>query len=98
MTKVGLDGDQARQSIRKQLLMVFFLPILLAIVHLGFAYQDVIRHPLSKLVWRKYEINVTCNNRNSLVYFLLYLMVFVVNKHGLINGLLLKAWGFPQVF
>ena len=38
MTKVGLDENQARQSIRKQLLMVFFLPILLAIVHLGFAY------------------------------------------------------------
>ena len=37
MTKVGLDENQARQSIRKQLLMVFFLPILLAIVHLGFA-------------------------------------------------------------
>nr|MBP8703529.1 FtsX-like permease family protein [Streptococcus sp.] len=39
MTKVGLDENQARQSIRKQLLMVFFLPIFLAIVHLGFAYK-----------------------------------------------------------
>ncbi|HFU3800545.1 TPA: ABC transporter permease [Streptococcus suis] len=39
MTKVGLDEDQTRQSIRKQLLTVFFLPILLAFVHLAFAYK-----------------------------------------------------------
>lgn len=77
MTKVGLDENQARQSIRKQLLMVFFLPILLAIVHLGFAYKMLSAILVSiGVVNMKLMLHVTIGI--CLVYFLLYLMVFVI--------------------
>ena len=77
MTKVGLDENQARQSIRKQLLMVFFLPILLAIVHLGFAYKMLYAILVSiGVVNMELMLHVTIGI--CLVYFLLYLMVFVI--------------------
>lgn len=77
MTKVGLDENQARQSIRKQLLMVFFLPILLAIVHLGFAYKMLSAILVSiGVVNMELMLHVTIGV--CLVYFLLYLMVFVI--------------------
>lgn len=77
MTKVGLDENQARQSIRKQLLMVFFLPILLAIFHLGFAYKMLSAILVSiGVVNMELMLHVTIGI--CLVYFLLYLMVFVI--------------------
>ncbi|HFI0014029.1 TPA: FtsX-like permease family protein [Streptococcus suis] len=77
MTKVGLDENQARQSIRKQLLMVFFLPIFLAIVHLGFAYKMLSAILVSiGVVNMELMLHVTIGI--CLVYFLLYLMVFVI--------------------
>ncbi|MDG4498844.1 FtsX-like permease family protein [Streptococcus suis] len=77
MTKVGLDENQARQSIRKQLLMVFFLPILLAIVHLGFAYKMLSAILVSiGVVNMELMLHVTIGI--CLFYFLLYLMVFVI--------------------
>ncbi|HFI0233185.1 TPA: FtsX-like permease family protein [Streptococcus suis] len=77
MTKVGLDENQARQSIRKQLLMVFFLPILLAIVHLGFAYKMLSAILVSiGVVNMELMLHVTIGI--CLVYFFLYLMVFVI--------------------
>lgn len=77
MTKVGLDENQARQSIRKQLLMVFFLPILLAIVHLGFAYK-MLSAILFSIGVVNMELMLHVTIGICLVYFLLYLMVFVI--------------------
>ncbi|HFI0447566.1 TPA: FtsX-like permease family protein [Streptococcus suis] len=77
MTKVGLDENQTRQSIRKQLLMVFFLPIFLAIVHLGFAYKMLSSILLTiGVVNMELMLHVTIGI--CLVYFLLYLMVFAI--------------------
>ncbi|MFM0855872.1 FtsX-like permease family protein [Streptococcus suis] len=77
MTKVGLDENQARQSIRKQLLMVFFLPIFLAIVHLGFAYKMLSAILVSiGVVNMELMLHVTIGI--CVVYFLLYLMVFAI--------------------
>lgn len=79
MTKVGLDENQARQSIRKQLLMVFFLPIFLAIVHLGFAYKMLSAILVSiGVVNMELMLHVTIGI--CLVYFLLYLMVFEIGR------------------
>lgn len=77
MTKVGLDENQARQSIRKQLLMVFFLPIFLAIVHLGFAYK-MLSAILFSIGVVNMELMLHVTIGICLVYFLLYLMVFVI--------------------
>ena len=37
--KVGLDQKQIKQTINKQILTVFFLPVIFAFLHLAFAYH-----------------------------------------------------------
>ncbi|HFI0082594.1 TPA: FtsX-like permease family protein [Streptococcus suis] len=81
MTKVGLDEDQTRQSIRKQLLTVFFLPILLAFVHLAFAYKMLSSILLSiGVVNAGLMLQVTAGICGS--YFLVYLMVYAITTHS----------------
>ena len=45
LQKIGLDDLQVKQTIRKQVLTVFFLPLIFAFIHLAFAY-----HMLSLIV------------------------------------------------
>lgn len=81
MTKVGLDENQARQSIRKQLLTVFFLPIFLAIVHLGFAYKM-----LSSILLTIGVVNAALMFQVTVsicvIYFLLYLLVYTITTQS----------------
>ena len=46
LQKIGLDDLQVKQTIRKQVLTVFFLPLIFAFIHLAFAY-----HMLSACYW-----------------------------------------------
>ncbi|MFH0401359.1 ABC transporter permease [Streptococcus sp. A23] len=81
MTKVGLDEDQTRQSIRKQLLTVFFLPVLLAIVHLSFAYKMLSSILLSiGVVNAELMLQVTVAICGG--YFLIYLMVYAITTRS----------------
>jgi putative ABC transport system permease protein len=38
LQEVGLSGEEVRQTIRSQVLLVFFMPIGVAVVHFGFAF------------------------------------------------------------
>lgn len=81
MTKVGLDEDQTRQSIRKQLLTVFFLPILLAFVHLAFAYKMLSYILLSiGVVNAGLMLQVTAGICGG--YLLLYLVVYAITTRS----------------
>lgn len=81
MTKVGLDEDQTRQSIRKQLLTVFFLPVLLAIVHLSFAYKMLSSILLSiGVVNAGLMLQVTAGICGG--YLLLYLVVYAITTRS----------------
>ncbi|WP_105127838.1 ABC transporter permease [Streptococcus suis] len=81
MTKVGLDEDQTRQSIRKQLLTVFFLPILLAFVHLSFAYKMLSSILLSiGVVNAGLMLQVTAGICGG--YLFLYLVVYAITTRS----------------
>lgn len=81
MTKVGLDEDQTRQSIRKQLLTVFFLPILLAFVHLAFAYKMLAAILLTiGVVNQGLMMQVTAGICSG--YLLLYLVVYAITTRS----------------
>ncbi|MDW8739807.1 FtsX-like permease family protein [Streptococcus suis] len=81
MTKVGLDEDQTRQSIRKQLLTVFFLPILLAFIHLAFAYKMLSSILLSiGVVNAGLMLQVTAGICGG--YLLLYLVVYAITTRS----------------
>ncbi|MCW6655394.1 ABC transporter permease [Aerococcaceae bacterium NML201296] len=41
MQKVGLDQQMIKRTVRKQMLIVFFMPAILAVIHLAFAYKNL---------------------------------------------------------
>ena len=71
MQKVGLSRDEVRSAIRSQVLMVFFLPIVVAAIHIAFDFNMV-----EKLLTLFYLHNTTltalCTLGTLLVFFLVY--------------------------
>lgn len=81
LQKIGLDDLQVKQTIRKQVLTVFFLPLIFSFIHLAFAY-----HMLSLIVRIIGVFNpslmlvvtiIVCG-----VFFLAYIMVFVLTSRS----------------
>ena len=81
LQKIGLDDLQVKQTIRKQVLTVFFLPLIFSFIHLAFAY-----HMISLIVRIIGVLNpdlmlvvtiIVCG-----VFFLAYIMVFVLTSRS----------------
>ncbi|GGE31930.1 ABC transporter permease [Streptococcus himalayensis] len=79
LQKVGLDEGQIKQTIRKQVLTVFFLPLIFAFVHLAFAY-----HIISLILQVLGVLNSSLMLMVTLgicgLFFLLYLFVFLITS------------------
>ena len=77
MQKVGLSREEVRSAIRSQVLMVFFLPILVAAIHIAFDFNMV-----EKLLTLFYLHNTTltalCTLGTLLVFFLVYGVVYLL--------------------
>ena len=81
LQKVGLDEKQTKQTIRKQILTVFFLPLIFAFVHLAFAY-----HMLSLMLKVLGVLNATLMLEVTLgvcaVFFIVYVLVFLITSRS----------------
>ena len=77
MQKVGLSRSEVKASIHSQILMVFFLPIAVAAVHILFDFNMV-----EKLLTLFYLHNTTltalCTLGTVLVFFLAYGVVYLL--------------------
>ena len=84
MQKVGMDKRAIRKSINAQILLVFFLPLLLAGLHLTFAFP---------LVWRILQLFMLSNLKllilvtisAYLVFALLYTLVYRLTSNAYYN-------------
>lgn len=81
LQKIGLDDLQVKQTIGKQVLTVFFLPLIFAFIHLAFAY-----HMISLIVRIIGVLNpdlmlvvtiIVCG-----VFFLVYVLVFALTSRS----------------
>lgn len=81
LQKIGLDDLQVKQTIRKQVFTVFFLPLIFAFIHLAFAY-----HMISLIVRIIGVLNpdlmlvvtiIVCG-----VFFLAYVLVFALTSRS----------------
>lgn len=81
LQKVGLDEKQTKRTIRKQILTVFFLPLIFAFVHLAFAY-----HMLSLILKVLGVLNATLMLEVTLgvcaVFFIVYVLVFLITSRS----------------
>lgn len=76
MEKVGMSNDEAKATIRSQVRTVFFLPILMAAVHVGMAFP-MIKRLLSLFGLSNTALFAGCMAGTILVFALIYLLVFL---------------------
>ena len=76
MEKVGMSNDEVKATIRSQVRTVFFLPILMAAIHVGMAFP-MIKRLLSLFGLSNTALFAGCMARTILVFALIYLLVFL---------------------
>lgn len=79
MQKVGMSKKEVRHSIKSQVLMVFFMPLIAAIIHVAFAFKTV-----TKLLAVMNLVNVhlffLCTVGTVLIFAVFYAIVFTVTS------------------
>lgn len=81
MQKVGMTKKDIRKSINSQMLTVFFLPLLFAIVHLGFAFP-IINKLLLLLGLDNLGLLLLTAAISALVFALFYIIVYRVTSNA----------------
>lgn len=76
MEKVGMSNDEVKATIRPQVRTVFFLPILMAAIHVGMAFP-MIKRLLSLFGLSNTALFAGCMAGTILVFALIYLLVFL---------------------
>ena len=77
MQKVGLSREEVRAAIRGQVLMVFFLPILVAAVHIAFDF-NMVEKLLTLFYLHDTALTALCTLGTLLVFFLVYDVVYLL--------------------
>ncbi|CAM1659220.1 Bacitracin export permease protein BceB [Streptococcus oralis] len=81
LQKVGLDQKQIKQTITKQVLTVFFLPLLFAFLHLAFAY-----HMLSLILKVIGVLDATMMLTVTLsicaIFLIVYVLIFMITSRS----------------
>lgn len=76
MEKVGMSNDEVKATILSQVRTVFFLPILMAAIHVGMAFP-MIKRLLSLFGLSNTALFAGCMAGTILVFALIYLLVFL---------------------
>ena len=81
LQKVGLDQKQIKQTINKQVLTVFFLPVIFAFLHLAFAY-----HMLSLILKVIGVVDIAMMLSVTLsicgIFALIYVLIFMITSRS----------------
>lgn len=77
MKKVGLSKKEVRASIRSQIIIVFFMPLLMAVVHLLAALPMIIR---MIAMFNMYNVTliIICTLLTILIFIIMYLLVYAM--------------------
>lgn len=77
MQKVGLTHREVKSSIRRQILMVFFLPLLMAMLHISIAFP-LIRRMLLLFGMTNTKLFVGCTAGTVLIFGLVYGLIYLM--------------------
>jgi ABC-type antimicrobial peptide transport system, permease component len=75
LQKVGMTQSETKGTIRRQILIVFFLPLLTAVVHMLVAYP-VIRKLLQLLMMPNDKLFLTCTGLTIVAFALIYMVIY----------------------
>lgn len=79
MQQVGMDKREVKKSIRSQVLMVFFLPLVMAIIHVAAAFK-VITKMLAIFYMTNTALFIECTIATIVVFAMIYCIVFVLTE------------------
>lgn len=77
MQKVGLSKGEIKKSIKSQVLIVFFLPLVTAVIHIAFAFK-VITKLLALLNLTNVGLFVICTAATIFIFALFYALVYTL--------------------
>ena len=77
MQKVGLSRSEVKRAIHSQILMVFFLPIAVAAIHIVFDF-NMVEKLLTLLFLNNTALTALCTLGTVLVFFLVYGVVYLL--------------------
>ena len=81
MQKVGLSHREVKSSIRRQILMVFFLPLLMAMIHISMAFP-LIRRMLLLFGMTNTKLFVGCTAGTALIFALVYGLIYLMTARS----------------
>ncbi|MBB6446905.1 FtsX-like permease family protein [Bacillus benzoevorans] len=79
MQKVGLSKKEIKTSIKSQVLIVFFLPLVTAVIHIAFAFK-VITKLLALLNLTNMNLFVLCTAATILIFAVFYALVYILTS------------------
>lgn len=79
MQKVGMSKEEIKKSIGSQVLMVFFLPLVTAVIHIAFAFKVIVKL-LAVLNLTNVTLFVLCTAGTILVFGVLYAIVYILTS------------------
>ena len=79
MQQVGMDKQEVKKSIRSQVLMIFFLPLIMAIIHVAAAFK-VITKLLAMFSMTNITLFIECTIATIIVFAVIYSIVFMVTE------------------
>ena len=77
MQKVGLSHREVKSSIRRQILMVFFLPLLMAMLHISMAFP-LIRRMLLLFGMTNTKLFIGCTAGTVLIFAMVYGLIYIM--------------------
>ena len=81
MQKVGLSRREVRSSVRRQILMVFFLPLLMAMLHITMAFP-MIRRMLLLFGMTNTKLFVGCTAGTVLIFAVVYGLIYLMTARS----------------
>lgn len=81
LQKVGLDQKQIKQTINKQVLTVFFLPLLFAFLHLAFAYR-MLSLILKVIGVLDATMMLTVTLSICAIFLIVYVLIFMITSRS----------------
>ncbi len=79
MQKVGMSKEEIKKSIGNQVLMVFFLPVVTAIIHIAFAFKVIVKL-LAVLNLTNVTLFVICTAGTIFVFAIFYAIVYFLTS------------------
>ena len=77
MQKVGMSHKEVKSSIQRQILMVFFLPLLIAMVHISMAFP-LIRRILLLFGMNNTDLFIKCTAITVLIFAVVYGVIYSI--------------------